>query len=627
MLYKPTSASPHMDTVNPDDKNGISFSCDMLSSNKINKIQLMINDGTYEHYFQYDNPINSVAYDNYGVHINCKYTDATPQSYSINTKNNIRSSSNTKHPLSMSAGRNFTWCMRLYENNEIQPYIPTSSIGWGTIDTVSKTDLYANSDYTYYSTNNNNNNTYTTAVKVLKIRPHTNMYFRYATYGDFNTDNLWSRYDSNAKYYIKTGGSIYEIHDYRFYNPSLSEKLNKANDLDKYNDPIWGYAIVDSSVNISEGDEYTILCNYIDTDTYYFETSTPPTISLYEYFDNNGNPVQRIIDGDNLTLNYSNLNIHGEYIQNEGASINYYSFLLEEADDYINEYTVINSTNNINSPFIKYSYNRFLNNKLYRLTLSLTDTAGVTTEKVINIQVQYKANSFPLDVKLEECYEHGSLIIDFSNLKSISGKESNPDKHEFIAYDEETGEIDKFLKYTKNACHLDKGNSIIYDYIDGDGDLVFGDSTYYLVCNIDSDYMGTIFEITDEGNTIARLSWDGIQFMVEILGTHVVKYFSPYDAWLEKYFQIGKTEQDRIDAINSAMQNGAINYTIPFLYHENMPYNESDYYHEETAVSGQTWAVIIDYAKGEALFKNISDNNSLWQKGENYYDSEWRQSL
>lgn len=289
--------------------------------------------------------------------------------------------------------------------------------------------------------------------------------------------------------------------------------------------------------------------------------------------------------------------------------------MLEEADDYINEYTVINSTNNINSPFIKYSYNRFLNNKLYRLTLSLTDTAGVTTEKVINIQVQYKANSFPLDVKLEECYEHGSLIIDFSNLKSISGKESNPDKHEFIAYDEETGEIDKFLKYTKNACHLDKGNSIIYDYIDGDGDLVFGDSTYYLVCNIDSDYMGTIFEITDEGNTIARLSWDGIQFMVEILGTHVVKYFSPYDAWLEEYFQIGKTEQDRIDAINSAMQNSAINYTIPFLYHENMPYNESDYYHEETAVSGQTWAVIIDYAEEKALFKNISDNNSLWQEG------------
>lgn len=622
MLYKPTTISPHREIVDPTNQDGIPFQCDVMGNSDIAKIRLMISDGTYEYYFDGQNIQSKINFNDYGAKINCIYNNSKV-SHIIKINDSTRWDSNMKD-LNITTSHTYAWQMRLYEDATKPLYAPSSWIGWGAVGDMVGT-YYATDNYSNYS-KKSSFDYYTEKVKVIKIRPHTNMYFQNSVSSQFC--NLYSRYDDNAKYYIKINGQCCEIKDYKFYNPI--NKFNESNDLDSYDNPIYGYAVLDynDAPNISENDEYTIYCNYIDTDIYYFDTSVPPSLKLFECFDNNGNQIQREITNDGIRVNYSNLHIRGSYTQTGGASIEHYNFTLEECVDMsANKYVTIHTTGDIYSSLIEYKYDRFISGSKYRLTLTLKDTFGVVTEKQLNIYAEYSSPSYPIQLTVEEYNKNNSVIVDFSQVVSITGDEKIQGAHEFIAIDEESGYKDEHFRYGENACHLNAGNSITFDSVDGVGDLSFSDSTYYLICNVDSNYTGKIFEIYDNQMVISRLSWDGVQFIAEFIedSSDTVKwrYFSPYQSWFDAH----PTKESKINGSNGileAMAQTNPNYTVPFLYYEDLPYNDLGYYHEETAASGQTWAIIMDYGKQQMLCKNIFNDNDGWHMGKDGCGIQWR---
>lgn len=622
LLRKPALQYPHAEVVNPNEK--VDFQCELQSSGKIAKARLMIDDNNYEYYF--DNfDIQNLQENNYSSLVTYPIKNNIP-TYKIYKSDSNRTSDKT--PFSFGAGEMYTWKMRIYERDSFDPtkektYVPSSWIGKGTVMQV-----YRNSyDERHFGTSETELN----GKQIIRINPHTQIYFKDCVGKNITYlyENLWSRYDSNAKYYIKVGNKFTEIQNWYYFlpvykkttinsNEIYNQQLNidKDKDLDTYGEPKFGYAVIDDKeFDVSVNDTYTIYCNYIDTDQYYFDTNTPPTITLYENFESvNGANVTREIDlSENtqltpLQLSYSNFHITGEYSQAEGVTVSHYSFLLEERETET-KYSTVAYSNNIYSTIIDWRYDRFIGGNEYRLTLSLTDSVGFTSEKVIYLSAEYNSISYPTNLKIEPYRKHNSLIVDFSELHSITANEKVKNGHQFIAYDESTDKVDTTLEIPNNSCHVDKGNSLTYDLIDGEKDLSFGTNTVYTTFRVDTDYTGRIFEVTDDNGIMTTLDWDGIYFRIYV-GTEDnngvrLEPYSPYENWNNK------TTEEKEQAINEALMKEETDYSIPYLYMDGqINYGDSLYYHTETPISEQTWLVIVDTEGKRAYFKNMSDKNS-----------------
>lgn len=614
LLRKPALQYPHAEVVNPNEK--VDFQCELQSSGKISKARLMIDDNNYEYYF--DNfDIQNLQENNYSSLVTYPIKNNIP-TYKIYKSDSNRTSDKTT--FSFAAGEMYTWKMRIYEDDTKSNYVPSSWIGKGTVMETYQYDSNSHAPIGISTSEIIGN-------KIIRINPHTQMYFKDSMgIGTALYEKFWTRYDDNTRYYIKVGNKFTEIKNYYYFLPKHDKgvgyaggkvtHVNKDSDLDSYGDPKFGYALIDEKFNVSVGDTYTIYCNYIDTDQYYFDTNTPPEINLYENFESvNGTNVTREIDlSENtqlapLSLSYSNLHITGEYLQSEGISVSHYSFLLERRESDT-KYSTVSYSNNIYSTNIDWQYDKFISGNEYRLTLSLTDSVGSTFEKIIYIKAEYNSISYPMNIKIEEYRKHNSLIVDFSELHSITANEEIDGGHQFLAYNEDTDKIDTTLTVSNNVCHLDKGNSLTYDFIDGEKELSFGKSTIYTTFRIDSDYTGTIFEVTDDDETTTALKWDGVNFYLSVKNpstgySSYGRVFTPYENW------DNMTVGDQKKAINEAMAKEIVDYSVPYLYmNGKIKYDDDLYYHTETPLSEQTWLVIIDTKTENVYFKNMSQKDN-----------------
>ena len=614
LLRKPALQYPHAEVVNPNEE--VDFQCELQSSGKIAKARLMIDDNNYEYYF--DNfDIQNLQENNYSSLVTYPIKNNIP-TYKIYKSDSNRTSDETT--FSFAAGEMYTWKMRIYEDDTKSNYVPSSWIGKGTVMETYQYDSNSHAPIGISTSEIIGN-------KIIRINPHTQMYFKDSMgIGTALYEKFWTRYDDNTRYYIKVGNKFTEIKNYYYFLPKHDKgvgyaggkvtHVNKDSDLDSYGDPKFGYALIDEKFNVSVNDTYTIYCNYIDTDQYYFDTNTPPTITLYENFESvNGTNVTREIDlSENtqlapLSLSYINLHITGEYLQSEGISVSHYSFLLERRESDT-KYSTVSYSNNIYSTNIDWQYDKFISGNEYRLTLSLTDSVGSTFEKIIYIKAEYNSISYPMNIKIEEYRKHNSLIIDFSELHSITANEEIEGGHQFLAYNEDTDKIDTTLTVPNNVCHLDKGNSLTYDFIDGEKELSFGKNTIYTTFRIDSDYTGTIFEVTDDDETTTALKWDGVHFYLSVKNpsTGYSSYgqvFTPYENW------DNMTVGDKEKAINEAMAKEIVDYSVPYLYmNGEINYSDDLYYHTETPLSEQTWLVIIDTKTENVYLKNMSQKDN-----------------
>lgn len=614
MLRKPALQYPHAEVVNPNEE--VDFQCELQSSGKIAKARLMIDDNNYEYYF--DNfDVQNLQENNYSSLVTYPIKNNIP-TYKIYKSDNNRTSDETS--FSFAAGEMYTWKMRIYEDSNPDNYVPSSWIGKGTVMETYQYDSNSHAPIGISTSEIIGN-------KIIRINPHTQMYFKDSMgIGTALYEKFWTRYDDNTRYYIKVGNKFTEIKNYYYFLPKHDKgvgyaggkvtHVNKDSDLDSYGDPKFGYALIDEKFNVSVGDTYTICCNYIDTDQYYFDTNTPPEINLYENFTSvNGENVTRELDlSENtqlapLSLSYSNLHITGEYLQSEGISVSHYSFLLERRESDT-KYSTVSYSNNIYSTNIDWQYDKFISGNEYRLTLSLTDSVGSTFEKIIYIKAEYNSISYPMNIKIEEYRKHNSLIVDFSELHSITANEEIEGGHQFLAYNEDTDKIDTTLTVSNNVCHLDRDNFLTYDFIDGEKELSFGESTIYTTFRIDSDYTGTIFEVTDDDETITALKWDGVNFYLSVKNpstgySSYGRVFTPYKNW------DNMTVGDKKKAINEAMAKEIVDYSVPYLYmNGEINYGDDLYYHTETSLSEQTWLVIIDTKTENVYFKNMSQKDS-----------------
>ena len=614
LLRKPALQYPHAEVVNPNEK--VDFQCELQSSGKIAKARLMIDDNNYEYYF--DNfDIQNLQENNYSSLVTYPIKNNIP-TYKIYKSDSNRTSDKTT--FSFAAGEMYTWKMRIYEDDTKSNYVPSSWIGKGTVMETYQYDSNSHAPIGISTSEIIGN-------KIIRINPHTQMYFKDSMgIGTALYEKFWTRYDDNTRYYIKVGNKFTEIKNYYYFLPKHDKgvgyaggkvtHVNKDSDLDSYGDPKFGYALIDEKFNVSVGDTYTIYCNYIDTDQYYFDTNTPPEINLYENFESvNGTNVTREIDlSENtqlapLSLSYSNLHITGEYLQSEGISVSHYSFLLERRESDT-KYSTVSYSNNIYSTNIDWQYDKFISGNEYRLTLSLTDSVGSTFEKIIYIKAEYNSISYPMNIKIEEYRKHNSLIVDFSELHSIIANEEIEGGHQFLAYNKDTDKIDTTLTVSNNVCHLDKGNSLTYDFIDGEKELSFGKNTIYTTFRIDSDYTGTIFEVTDDDETTTALKWDGVNFYLSVKNpstgySSYGRVFTPYENW------DNMTVGDQKKAINEAMAKEIVDYSVPYLYmNGKIKYDDDLYYHTETPLSEQTWLVIIDTKTENVYFKNMSQKDN-----------------
>ena len=614
LLRKPALQYPHAEVVNPNEK--VDFQCELQSSGKIAKARLMIDDNNYEYYF--DNfDIQNLQENNYSSLVTYPIKNNIP-TYKIYKSDSNRTSDKTT--FSFAAGEMYTWKMRIYEDDTKSNYVPSSWIGKGTVMETYQYDSNSHAPIGISTSEIIGN-------KIIRINPHTQMYFKDSMgIGTALYEKFWTRYDDNTRYYIKVGNKFTEIKNYYYFLPKHDKgvgyaggkvtHVNKDSDLDSYGDPKFGYALIDEKFNVSVGDTYTIYCNYIDTDQYYFDTNTPPVINLYENFTSvNGTNVTREIDlSENtqlapLSLSYSNLHITGEYLQSEGISVSHYSFLLERRESDT-KYSTVSYSNNIYSTNIDWQYDKFISGNEYRLTLSLTDSVGSTFEKIIYIKAEYNSIFYPMNIKIEEYRKHNSLIVDFSELHSITANEEIDGGHQFLAYNEDTDKIDTTLTVSNNVCHLDKGNSLTYDFIDGEKELSFGKSTIYTTFRIDSDYTGTIFEVTDDDETTTALKWDGVNFYLSVKNpstgySSYGRVFTPYENW------DNMTVGDQKKAINEAMAKEIVDHSVPYLYmNGKIKYDDDLYYHTETPLSEQTWLVIIDTKTENVYFKNMSQKDN-----------------
>ncbi len=172
LLRKPALQYPHAEVVNPNEK--VDFQCELQSSGKIAKARLMIDDNNYEYYF--DNfDIQNLQENNYSSLVTYPIKNNIP-TYKIYKSDSNRTSDKTT--FSFAAGEMYTWKMRIYEDDTKSNYVPSSWIGKGTVmEILSGAESAGSNQGTYYGLNSSEMN----GNRILKINPHTQMYFKDCT--------------------------------------------------------------------------------------------------------------------------------------------------------------------------------------------------------------------------------------------------------------------------------------------------------------------------------------------------------------------------------------------------------------------------------------------------------------
>ena len=622
MIYKPTTAYPCGCAVIPEhyvdeteEKECLYLSCSTLSSNDIIKTRLCINNGTYKYHFvsglenglsptiERDNNVISITYKLDDNECDCDIERIKPENYSI------VGSTATVSPLSIvNVGRDLSWRIRLYDKDDIHD----TWIGYGFIqNSIESGDITVSNPYAYWKTATDGK------YYKIKISPHTNIdnSFRISAQDSNNSrmisENKLIFKDKNAMYYLYHNGFIYEIK--YFINYEIAEADGNDVSKDSYGNLLYSYVIVEKQADdsFSSGDSYTLYCNYIDSDEYYFSVKKTPTILLKDRF---GREIKSgmsdyVSDSNTLNIQYSDFSIEGVYSQANGAVVNYYNFILEKRTDSQSE--IIDQTGNIYASTIRYEYNNLISGEEYTLHLQVTDTNNITTSKELNIIPNYGSLTIPQIINASYFPKNYSCIVDFGKLISISGREQirNGYSYKYVSDDGVVNEPS--IDNPANACYLHSGNTITYTGIDGVGefDLTLPFSVYMKV-KIDS-LAKKIMEISI-GDKTWYLKWDKVRFVFGTTDNTTYKSYNPYGENLDNNLNV------QLEHLNEEKSNNAFepDATIPWIWQDDLPWDDDYFWHEESIVDDNWWEIILicDSNMMYGFFKNMLQDIG-WTEG------------
>ena len=396
----------------------------------------------------------------------------------------------------------YRWKIRVFEKGSI----------------VSADSYFSNTIIGYGSISNCTTSQYVKTQKMLTIFPHTNIYMQVAA-DDFSLTNIAAetsgntsdqevkrelvdstrvplntifqcvaRIDENIRYYILIDGVQYSINKYSFiqlvdikaegfidnykhawYNNDQNASYIQSaakNNFDSYGNPLSGYILLDTADIFEKDFMYKIACNYIDSDEAYFEMHSEPVITLTE---TNAQIELTDVDGNVLytktnpySLSYCNINILGEIYQAEGVEHSYYSYKIYEKNN-IGDYERIYHSSNIYNSNLRIMYEDFLDGREYKIVLTIVYTNNRTFERELYFVTSFTPTINPIMARAEYYKDHNSVIVEWSQLNSITPNVKNKD-FEFIDLSGD-GEND--------AVYIDNGNTVTYYQNDFNQSLSF----------------------------------------------------------------------------------------------------------------------------------------------------------
>ena len=623
MLYKPSNPSPYNSVLDIDDK--LSFSASCICTDDICGLRLAVKDDKCDYFLpvKSDKLKDCLMGSSITIPYDKDFLDEANGHY-INTAGFARAESVSADSL-LKVFTQYRWQVRLYQNMNS----PTISIAYGSIQDVIKT----------YDENGK-----LQLRRILKIRPHTNMFFKHLdengnhdTAYDLGIGKQFTEYyDDNAGYYIQINGNQYKVEDYyysktkAYYN---SAKQQQSLDCGKvYNTPLFAFIEIDTEETVevneegnekrsiiekfSADDEYTIYTNYIDSNEYYFECH-----QLYNpiFFDGNNKEITNYFSNSNsigeenvIEIDHSNFTLKGSLPQEARSSINYYQIKLFQIMPTGKE-VLIDDSGCVCGSDINYSCGDLLDGELYLLHINVCDTHNHLTNHSVYISPSY-GGIVQSPISLVKAYrEHNSVILDFSNLISITGHESNRYQGSHTISKEKIGAI------TTNICTIAPNNTVSFEKIDGrNKNIECENPLINLTFRCSSGDAQTIFEFITDNNVTYRLTWETYRFHlwagryitryqnkvvyqlengalvpktvreeIRTLETICDSYYSPYD------IMNNHTDTEILQAIQNAIADSELNYSVPYLDLPNLLLREDSYAHTESAAHDFWWHVIV----------------------------------
>ena len=422
-------------------------------------------------------------------------------------------------------------------------------------------------------------------------------YTGYKCLDNMGTDRQKDMYNNYGRVFVDYVDYLGPDDEYNFdnfeYSRELYHRVSIMNDVvDSYGNPISGHALVkydQELANCEVGTTYKITCNFIDSDEAYFEMYSTPKISIIEnicsisFTDRNGSLI-RATENNPYVMDYCNLDISLTINQKEGVESDSFNYRIYRKDT-IGNYEEMFFSGNIYSSDLRVKYDDLLDNSEYKIAVSIfySNNTSTTTDLYFNTKFAKSISNFA--VKAEYCREHGSMIIEWSNVKSINPDISN-ENYEFVNLGE------------RKIAYVGNKNKVTY-YKNDFGTLL----------NFDKSVVAVKFKPTELSKNIIDIATNDNKYSVKMARLENVDIGDCQDAIIvtsgkKSYTYIIKNRATTEEAIQ-AMESGVNPTNKTIVWHNDMIWRNSYKWFNGQNTTDSDYLVII-MPDGVPIVKNLT---------------------
>lgn len=412
--------------------------------------------------------------------------------------------------------------------------------------------------------------------------------------GQYRNNGMYNTYGKVFVDYVDYLGATNGSTPYNFTKPyDVYHRVSIMNDVvDSYGNPISGHALVkydQELANCEVGTTYKITCNFIDSDEAYFEMYSTPKISIIEnicnisFTDKNGSLI-RATENNPYVMDYCNLDISLTINQKEGVESDSFNYRIYRKDS-IGNYEEMFFSSNIYSSDLRVRYDDLLDNSEYKIAISIFYSNNISTTTDLYFNTKFAKSIANFAVKAEYCREHGSMIVEWSNVKSI-----NPDilnnNYEFVNLGE------------RKIAYVGNKNKVTY-YKNDFGTLL----------NFDKSVVAVKFKPTELSKNIIDIATNDNKYSVKMARLENVDIGDCQDAIIvtsgkKSYTYIIKNRATTEEAIQ-AMESGVNPTNKTIVWHNDMIWRNSYKWFNGQNTTDSDYLVIIT-PDGVPIVKNLT---------------------
>lgn len=357
------------------------------------------------------------------------------------------------------------------------------------------------------------------------------------------------------------------------YSPFINKNDTYTDYLEYYNIPYdKAYAIWDSK----NGDTYQIRTNFIESNWGYFNIYERPSITVTDMFNNT---LSNSSSFDNpINLAYSSLKLNVLFEQSQGIEANSFSYKIFKYDSKTDDFILDYYSGNRYNQRMQCEYSKFFNNTIYKILITLTDTADNVYERVFYFKTNYSHQSFALYVNAQYYHPHNSIVVDWSKINSITPDKKTGD----VIYKHITDTDDGYTVEDtgKKSAFLPSETCLEYGTND------FGDLLHFKEASIAVDFYGTDYT---SGNVFDLNCDDGFNVSVQYIDKrYLYVYTSNYSYRFDLYS--GTT----IDDLKAELLRTTVNRpsAAPFVWNNDLEWNSNYTWKIYNNISAK-WRLVI----------------------------------